>query len=287
MWKLAVIAIFVALAVAQISIPNCFKPTNLAPFVISPEPYTYVETVPTSYDTRSYNGYDILTPIRAENSPAYCMSCFAMAATSVIADRLRLMTLGNYNTTEYLSVQHVLDCAGAGSCTMGGTDVAVYAYAAKNGIPSETCNNYQAKDQTCTPENQCYTCDPTGTCAAITNYTLYKVSEYGNVSTEANMQAEIFARGPISCGMMVTSGFLSYQGGVYSEVSSNITLNHMVSVVGWGVENTTNTPYWIGRNSWGQPWGEAGWFRIVRGQANANLGIETNCNWAVPIVPTA
>jgi hypothetical protein len=35
----------------------------------------------------------------------------------------------------------------------------------------------------------------------------------------------------------------------------------------------------------GQPWGEYGFFRIVRGKPFYNLGIENMCGWAVPIAP--
>ena len=108
---------------------------------------------------------------------------------------------------------------------------------------------------------------------------MYKVSEYGRVEGIDAIKAEIFARGPVSCTMMVRQSFVDYQGGVYEEDSSPVLAGHIVEIAGWGVEN--GRPYWIGRNSWGEYWGEEGWFRI---DMEKNSGIGTDCGWGVPII---
>lgn len=73
-----------------------------------------------------------------------------------------------------------------------------------------------AADWSCTPENVARTCNTFssfgGKCVAIAKYPNATISEYGSLRGAEHMKAEIFARGPISCGIDAEP-ILDYYGG--------------------------------------------------------------------------
>jgi cathepsin X len=109
-------------------------------------------------------------------------------------------------------------------CSDGGDPAAALKWIHENGIPDETCHNYEAKDMKCTASAVCQDCFPDNSnkkkkdaskCVPVKKFPVYKISEYGNIYPKGDisqqaviddmvvrMKSEIVARGPIVCGLV-------------------------------------------------------------------------------------
>jgi cathepsin X len=254
------------------------------------DPLKKFQTLPDNWDWRNIEGINYVTISKNQHIPIYCGSCWAHGPTSALADRF-MMHDGGRTTPISLSTQVIVNCQpGAGSC-FGGNPQDVYDFAYQYGIPDDSCQQYVAHNSPtpyCNPLQVCETCkspapdedsDDKSTCSPVTNYKRYYAWEYGRVNGADNMKLELYERGPIDCGIEVTTSFHAYSGGVYHEHKDTPwEINHSIAVVGWGKEGELE--YWIGRNSWGTYWGENGYFRIQ--MYKDNNAIEEDCGWAVP-----
>lgn len=250
---------------------------------------TYEEiNLPNFFDWRDINGKSYVTKMLNQHIPQYCGSCWAHGSLSALADRIKIARNG-HGTDINLSIQYILNCGGrfVGTCH-GGSHHSVYRFISKNPVPFDTCQQYIAcsseSDEgfcqnvreytTCNALNTCRTCSTftsnDGTCEAILKFPNVTVSNYGSVKGVKNIKTEIFLNGPIACGINAEP-ILDYKGGIFNNPEESNTINHIISIVGWGYDNSTNINYWIVRNSWG----ELGYINVAMGQ----LGLEDDCAW--------
>lgn len=252
-------------------------------FVSSPRMHDILElsSLPASLDWRDKAGVNYATMSRNQHIPHYCGACWAFATVSSLSDRVRIAR-GPTGPEVNLAVQVVLDCDLVDDGCSGGDGIPAYKFIKDfGGLPSETCQAYQAEGhdtgRKCNPTDICRTCDSKG-CFAQTVHQAYSVAEYGAVRGEFQMMAEL-QRGPIACGIATPSDFSSWVGdGIYKDLSGTRDVDHMISVVGYGEED--GAKYWVIRNSWGTYWGHYGFARMARGINNLN--IEADCVWATP-----
>mmetsp|Transcript_3793 Transcript_3793/g.9694 ORF Transcript_3793/g.9694 Transcript_3793/m.9694 type:complete len:354 (+) Transcript_3793:81-1142(+) len=271
--------------------------------VESPLPHTYLteNDLPKEWNWNDVDGKSCLTHQLNQHIPQYCGSCWAHAALSSLADRIKIARDCEGDDIN-LSIQYILNCGGsiAGSCH-GGSHTGVYQFVKEKGsIPFDTCQPYLAcssdskegfcdhVDTTCSAINTCRTCstftDKGGACKALNYYPNATVAEYGEIIEHDNaervkkIKMEVHARGPVSASIngLPLRDFMG--GKVFDDEGASHSPDHVVSIVGWGVEDEKE--HWIIRNSWGTYWGEGGFFRVATG--SNLLGVEARVAWATP-----
>jgi cathepsin F len=212
--------------------------------------------VPPAFDWRDAGA---VTPVRDQRA---CGSCWAFA-TAQNVESLWALHGGELRS---LSAQEVVDCSAScapegsfgdvcnSSCAGGWPWSAFADIIQLGGLSSEAQYPYVGVAGGCNAANSSA---PLDVAATITGYTCLG-------SDEAVLRNWLLARGPFTVALDA-SRLALYAGGVYAPADCSETeLDHAVLVVGYGTEDGTD--FWTVKNSWGDAWGEGGYFRLARGR---------------------
>lgn len=218
---------------------------------------------PAAYDLRDVDGKNYITIVKNQKS---CGSCVAFGSVATIEGTMRIKR-NDPNLQIDLSEAHLFYCHGAAqgrNCGNGWwVDPALEA-CKKTGVTDEACFPYTPGDQQCK------------TCSDWQNR-VTKIASWSKLTTIADMKTWLSTKGPLAACFKVYDDFYAYRSGIYRHVTGDFLGGHCVSVVGY----SDNDQSWICKNSWGDKWGESGFFRIAYGDCGIDFEM-----WGVEVAGT-
>ena len=184
----------------------------------------------------------------------WCSSSWAMSAAGVAGDRTSIV-LGRPVVISHQALLAGCGERGPAGCVGGQVDHA-WDHLRRYGAWASSC---QAGSSSCPSHCHLYHTQPA-----------YRVGR-GNTHkhprrTEQDIMYEVMTQGPVQAIMQVYTDFFMYGSGIYKRTNlarSTVAGYHAVRIVGWGQEGGER--YWRVANTWGNNWGEEGYFRIARG----------------------
>ncbi|XP_064114538.1 dipeptidyl peptidase 1-like [Macrobrachium nipponense] len=228
------------------------------PAPITKEQRAKLDFLPEEFDWRNIDGVDYVSPVRDQ---ANCGSCYAFGSMGMLEARLRITSKNQRNDT--FSAQDVMTCSTiAQGCDGGFNFLTAGRHTFEQGVVAEECNIYEAIDETCDT-------DPSCSRTYVSDYEY--IGGYYGATNEVEMMHALVNNGPIAVAFMVNGDLVNYGGGIYhntgipNEFTPFEETNHAVLAVGYGVDKMTGEKFWTLKNSWGDWWGESGYFRIRRG----------------------
>lgn len=216
----------------------------------------------------------VLTAVKDQG---FCGNCWAHAVTESVESAYAIASGELYA----LSQQQVTSCTPlTGSCYScnGSFPQLGFEYVTVAGLTEEWIYSFDAYNGSFPVCRKNPTANP-----GYPLQTYVNISGYFSVGTNSQRDAEaaLTDLGPLSISVDA-SGWSSYESGVFSGCSyaKNISIDHAVNVVGYGIDKALGVDYWIVRNSWSPAWGELGYIRLVK-QPQAQCGWNVGAGYTV------
>ncbi len=212
--------------------------------------------LPSSFDWRNNEGCWI-TPVKDQGP---CGSCWAFAAVGQLESVIRIFTKSP-DTPVDLSEQYMVSCDNLNWGCFGGSSPYTYLFMMEDGVPPEMCFPYVADDVSCSDA-----CAYAEDISFVIN-DAWSVTE-GTIDIEA-IKTDMAGQ-PLYAGFLVFEDFMDYTGGIYQYSYGELLAGHAVLITGWDDADSC----WIAKNSWGEGYGESGYFRIAYANG-CEFGAET------------
>lgn len=202
--------------------------------------------------------------VTAVKDQGHCGSCWAFATTGAIEGQYFLKNGKLLSFSE----QNLIDCSIGNGCD-GGFLEKSFQYVEENGITTENLYPYTAHDGICQLKLQ------NSNSVKIHNVTFIPEGD------EDKLREAIATAGPIAISIDAShASFHFYQKGIYYEPHcSPKYLSHSVLAIGYGTDKN-GQDYYICKNSWGEDWGDKGYFKLARNRKN-HCGVATDAMFPV------
>lgn len=198
--------------------------------------------------------------VSAVKDQGHCGSCWAFAATATIESHVAISSGLLFD----LSVQQTAmctpnpnHCGGTGGCEGSTAELAFDFLSSTHGLYEEYQWSYTSYYGT---ESSCKVPGVTKPVAKINGFVQLPGNNYTAVM---NALATV---GPLAVNIDAST-WHAYTSGVYNgcgDANAASDINHVVVLVGYGVDEATNQKYWLVRNSWSASFGEQGYIRLLR-----------------------
>ena len=215
---------------------------------------------PLKKDLQLPESFDWVTDKNVLGAPKNQYSCGSCWAFSIVG-HLEALYYIKYGEHKTFSEQQLVDCDSYDQGCDGGEFLPAYKWIKENGgLQLDKDYPYQAKGQTCSQDKS----------KNVVNILDYKLLE---TTDEEIIKQYLYEYGPLAIGINAYP-LNWYAFGVIDWGNDNCKhddINHAVVLVGYGHDDEEGLDFWRIRNSWGESWGEKGYFRVSRGKGTCGV----------------
>ena len=202
--------------------------------------------------------WNALGKVQKVKNQASCGSCWAFSAIGAI-ESAHAISGGELPN---LSEQELVDCSteyGNGGCN-GGFMHWGFNYILDHNIHESEEYPYTATDDQC----------------QVPEIGEGKFEIHGCMKAMPSIEGLVSAisTNPVSVAFAVQDDFRFYKDGVYNPENCPGQINH--GVLAFGYDNKADIPFFNVKNSWGQNWGDQGYFKISQGKGKGTCSMAGN-----------